>query len=459
MEKIDQTLNDLKKFTHSFFTNLGCLITEVGDTLLVSKIPVDFEQAYSKKGPYTLVFDKDDSEGELVSRGSFMLKTMTSYLEQRGQTALVKLMFDQDYLAAFKRSFSFKKCELLSLTKTPSYKVISIFSFSTTLQYLNEKEQVMNTLAVHEGAIVPFSVDQYTYQQGDPRDVSLERVKEEYLIAKEAMKKKIEPRIAEVSQVLDAKMAQETVRIHDHYTNQLKEKDQTLIKLKEQLSSSEKTPASSPAALQRRDRIIENIKLLENPDFEARVIQERDFVVRDEEFKHALNISNKLVSTTFAYYPIFSFNLALKNAQTARTVTIKYNPLKNEFETPLCCEQCKSTLQEVFLCGSAHILCANCFDTCRSCEQGMCSLCMKKTCTQCARRLCKRCVSRCTLCWKDACKSHIRTNYASGKEGCTSCLKACTKCGMFADKQHLIQQTEGEICLKCNNLSSILRPR
>ena len=138
---IDQTQDDLKSFAQSFFSNLGCTIVNDPTGLIVSNVPPDFEHLYEKKSPYLLVFDAHVGSGELVARGSFLLKTMTSYLEQRGQTALVKLVFDHDYLTAFKKSFSFKKCELVSLTKTASYRPLYLFSFSTTLQYLNEKDK------------------------------------------------------------------------------------------------------------------------------------------------------------------------------------------------------------------------------------------------------------------------------------------------------------------------------
>lgn len=447
--------SDLKSFAHSFFSNLGCAVTQVPQGFSISNVPADFEAAYGKKGPYVVTFDQQAS-GELVARGSFLLKTMTSYLDQRGQTALVKLVFDQDYLGAFKRSFTFKKCELVSLTKSASFRPLYLFSFSTTLQYLNEKEQVMNTLALHEGQVVPFTLDQYTYVAGDAREISLSGAKEAYAHAKDSLKGCISSRLNEVSLVLEQKLAQETARIRDHYAHQLAERETTLIKIKEQLATLEKASPLTAAMAQRRDRLIENLRILESPDFENKIVEERDFFVRDEEFKHALSVSNKLVSTTIVYYPVFTFNLHLKNADVARVFSIIYNPFKNMFESPVTCEQCHTDIREIILCGSSHIICGNCFDSCRSCERGMCGLCMKKTCTQCARKLCKRCVARCGFCWKDVCKTHIRINYATEGEGCTGCLRACSRCGAFADNKHRIRDLDGsEICLKCNNLSRI----
>ena len=454
---MDNALSDLKKFAESFFVNLGCVVVADGKHLVVSGVPADFESAYGKLGPYRISFESASSNEELLSRGSFLLKTMMGYLEQRGQTALIKLVFDQDYLAAFKRSFSFKQCELVSLTKKPVYNPLYLFSFSTTLQYLNEKEQVMNTVAVRDGAVVPFSLEQYSYEQGNPKDLGAIDVKTSYGCAKDALKLLIAPRVEEISNVLTEKIARETNRIKEHYGSQLREKEHTHAKIREQLSALDKASPLSASMAQRRDKLVETLRLLEDAHFESKLTEEQEFFVRDEEFKHSLNVSNKLVSTTLVYYPIFMFTLTLKNKDVSRSVVVSYNPLKNDFETPVSCEQCTRAIQELFLCGSAHVLCANCFDSCRTCERGMCALCMKKTCAQCARKLCKRCVSRCTVCWKDVCKTHLRVNYATGSEGCTSCLRQCSKCGSFADKAHLVRDLDGsELCVRCNTLGKAL---
>lgn len=454
---MDSALSDLRKFAESFFVNLGCAVASEGKHVIVSGVPADFESAYGKPGPYRISFESASNNEELLSRGSFLLKTMMNYLEQRGQTALIKLVFDQDYLAAFKRSFSFKQCELVSLTKKPCYHPLYLFSFSTTLQYLNEKEQVMNTVAVRDGVVVPFSLEQYAYEQGNPKDLGSIEVKPSYNCAKEALKVLIAPRVEEISQVLAEKIARETDRITEHYGSQLREKEYTRAKIREQLATLDKASPLSASMAQRRDRLIENLRLLEDTQFESKLTEEQDFFIRDEEFKHSLNVSNKLVSTTLVYYPIFMFTLTLKNKDVSRSVLVSYNPLKNDFETPVSCEQCARVIQELFLCGSAHVLCANCFDSCRTCERGMCALCMKKTCSQCARKLCKRCVSRCTVCWKDVCKTHLRVNYATGSEGCTSCLRQCSRCGSFADKAHLARDLDGsELCVKCASLSKVI---
>ena len=453
---MDSTTSDLLQFAESFFVSLGSQVSTDGTNLLITKIPADFERAYGKPGPYKISFDTSTS-GELLSKGSFLLKTMTSYLEQRGQTALIKLIFEQDYLGAFRRSFSFKRCELVSLSKKPDYRPIYLFSFSTTLQYLNEKEQVMNSIAVRDNQVVPFSLEQYKYEQGNPKDLGNSDVKSAYAFAKESLKSLINPRVEEISKILSEKTSRETDRIKEHYNHQLAERTKILDRLREQIAIIDKANPILPPMVQRREKLVENLRTLEDTEFESKLTKEREFFVRDEEFKHSLNVSNKLVSTTLVYYPVFTFTLAIKNKDVSRNLLVDYNPMKNDFESPINCEHCKRSIQEIFLCSSSHILCANCFDTCRSCDRGICSLCMKKTCSQCARKLCKRCVARCAFCWKDVCKTHIKIDYSTGKEGCNSCLRQCSRCGSFADKIHLTQDIDGsEICLKCSKLSKVL---
>ncbi len=450
---MNQGSDDLRRFAHSFFSNLGCTLREEGACLVVSSIPPEFEATYGKPGPYTLNFDPTHTEGELVARGSYLLKTMTSYLEQRGQTALVKLVFDQDYVGAFKRSFGFRKCELVSITKTPRYVPIYVFSFSTTFHYLNEKEQVMNTVAIHNGEVIPFFFEHYASEQGDPRDISLEGSKSSYEKAKQALKERIESRIADISHVLDEKLIQETTRIKEHYEHHFTERKESIARLREQLAN---LSPQAPSFAQRKERLVEGLAALEHPDFEARLTQEQEFALRDESYKHALNVSTKLVSTTVVYYPLFSLGLVLKNPDVSRTFVVLYNPLSNDFAEPVVCEHCKHSLREIFLCSSAHVVCSNCFDSCATCSRGVCSLCMKKTCSQCARKVCKRCASRCSFCWKDVCTNHLRTNYATGTEGCLGCLKPCSRCQLFADSAHLRRQANGSlVCLKCATLAGV----
>lgn len=454
---MDQTTLDLRTFTESFFTTLKAQLDWQGKVLQVHSVPTEFETFIGKKAPYTIVFDTT-SPGELVARGSSLLKSMTSYLESKGQTALIKLVFEHDYLVALKRYFSFKGCELTSISKQARFTPIYQFSFATTLQYLNEKEQLLNTIHIENGTLIPFNIGEYTYTAGNAQECNAQDVKSSYQTAKQAVRDRSMPRLEELSALLSEKLSRETERIEQHYGQRRKERADTRTRLQEQLTQLEKTPPT-PITAQKKERILESLKNMNAENIDAMIAQEQTFFLKDESFKHSLTVDTKLVSTTVIYYPIHILTLTIKNNDVTRAVTLEYNPLKNCFLTPLGCENCKHELREILLCSSSHILCSTCFGTCRSCERGICSLCTKKACLACARTLCKRCVTRCSVCWKDACTQHIHTNYSTGSLGCTLCLKQCTQCKHYGDKEH-VQFVQGSyICTKCRRLEDFNRIR
>jgi hypothetical protein len=449
---MESQLSDLKKFTESFFKTLGANITWSGESLHVSSVPSDFESFFGKPGPYTLVFEQG-LQGELVARGSFLLKLMTSFIENRGQTAIIKLVFDYDYLEALRRYFSCKGCEIVSVSKTPTHIPLYQFVFSSKIQYLNEKEQVLTSLIVNaDGAPVSFNLAEYASVPGNAQELGQHDVKVPYSRSRDAVRERIMPRLTELSTFLSERLKLETDRIEQHYARQQKEHEISRERLNEQLHALDKLP-SSPSTIQKRMKLLESLKQYDSPERIEAILQEKTFLLKDETLKHALNVDTKLVNTTVIYYPHHVLSVTLKNKDVARSITLTYNPLKNEFIKPLCCECCNREIREITLCSSSHVSCTSCCMSCRGCNRSVCSLCAKKLCVVCAKTLCKRCVSRCSTCWKDACLPHLKTNYATGSEGCTRCLKPCSKCGSYADVKHL---SEG-VCLKCARITEVFR--
>src|SRR3989344_561333 len=87
--------NLLKKFTETFFKNLGCSVTCGEKFIEVKNVPEKFEKFFGKNGPYKISFDKKYSDDgiEIVSNGSYLLKSMKNYLENSGGTTLLKINF------------------------------------------------------------------------------------------------------------------------------------------------------------------------------------------------------------------------------------------------------------------------------------------------------------------------------------------------------------------------------
>ena len=453
---MQEETEQIRKFAEGFFSNLKCQMKWDGRVLNITHVPFEFEQFYGKKAPYSIVFEHGiDENAELVTRGSFLLKTMTSYLDQLGQTSLIKLDFSRDYAEEFKRHLKLRNSELQHITQHADYRYLIRFTFGTTLQYMNEKEQVLNSLFVQDGKVVDFDLEKYKHSEGDEKEVKVGDNKEAYGIAKEKVKSLVEMRIKEAQAMLGARLEREQARIKQHYSNQRQELNRHVTKLNEQLAQLEKSATRDTLYEQKKQRILEGLKQYSDLAIREKLDKEEKFFLQDEVHKHTLNVHNRLVNTSLIYYPIFTFTIYLKGKDVSKSVQVVYDPFEDKLIQNINCETCKREPQQIFVCSSAHIVCNNCFDECRECGKGLCKLCSAKSCESCARKLCKNCVLKCTLCWNDFCKMHMNVNYATGKAACLRCLKRCSVCGAYGDVKHIKKTDKGDICLKCERLRDV----
>ena len=92
--------DNLKKFLVEFFKD--CKIENKGKSLIVKKVPKDFEKFIGKNAPYTFVFDlnthKRIPNSELVMNGGYFLSAIRDYLEHKGQTSLLKINFNKNQI-------------------------------------------------------------------------------------------------------------------------------------------------------------------------------------------------------------------------------------------------------------------------------------------------------------------------------------------------------------------------
>lgn len=458
MEKSEEII----KFVEAFFKNLKAELNWNSQILTITNVPESFESFLGKKAPYNLVFQPGiDPNAELMAKGSFLLKAMTSYLENKGQTTLIKLDFDRDYKEEFKRYLKLKNSEIYSLNKSPKYQKIIRFSFLTTLQYLNEKEQLMNSIYTHEGKVIQFNLDKYKQLEGNKGDLDKMEIKLEYELAKEELKKMLQEKIRETSLMLSKKLNKERERIKEHYQNEMKEIELSQLKNQEQIANLEKQIPKSDdqekiVILNKIEKIKENLNSIQSSEKKSKIEQEEKFFINDELHKHTLDVNNKLLNTTIIYYPIFNFTLFFKSSDSARQLELVYDPLQDKLDKPITCDTCNREIIEITLCSSGHINCTNCTEKCNSCHKLICKKCMKKECQFCSRNLCKNCSDKCSICWKLVCKSHLKTNYATGNIACINCLQRCSQCNEFSDSKHIIKKENGNsICTKCSRLNSL----
>lgn len=449
---MDKESEGIKNFAVGFFNNLKCSLAWQDEMLMVDNVPKDFETFAGKKGPYKFLFSSNpscvvDDSIEIMSKGNFLLRQMTDYLENMGQTTLIKLNFNADS-ELVKKHLKFKNCDVLGLKEKHENKIIFRFTFQTTLQYLNDKEQILNSIFVKDNQIVDFDLKNYSALEGRKQDVVLGDIKPYYNLAKENLKLCIKEKLEKTGEVLKIKMEKEIERIKGHYDHQITEVDLEINKCNEQLKDLEEgnTNGDVKNIPARINKIKERIEELKKAGQKEKLEKEREFFINDEIHKHSLNIGNKLINTTIIYYPDFSFDLTIKNSGGMRTLDLKYDALTNNLSIPVC-ETCNAGINEVNLCSLGHITCSNCLTHCSGCGNDVCKTCLSKRCCVCGRSFCKKCIVKCLKCGNYVCKDHSKK--IGGRDICTSCLKRCYSCGNFEDRTIKCPSCNAEYCEKC----------
>ncbi|MBM3232730.1 hypothetical protein FJZ18_01020 [Candidatus Pacearchaeota archaeon] len=403
-------LAELKEFTANFFKNLGAKTIWEGQMLRVDKVPKDFEDFFGKKSPLKLVFDRSEEgkDTELIAKGSFLLKAIALYLENKGQTTLLKLRV-MDPKELLKHKVVFNDCDIFSFEKKHSYKTMVRFTFLTTFQYLNEKEQKMISIYLEEGKPVTFDEKRFQFEEGRKEDIEISGIKENYSTSKVILKELLKPQVADIGTNLKSKLSRELQRIDSHYKRQEEEIDKQVQSLNTQLKELEdpNSKVDKKNAELKLKRINEQLQKITEEDKKSKLKKEKDFLLNDEVQKHGLNMDTKLLNTTVIYYPVYECRMLLKNNEViGKPLDFLYDSKESSF-TSINCESCKESLSSLKLCSSGHVICKSCILPCKGCTQGSCKICQFRRCNRCEREYCKRCTKKCSRCFKEFCKTHV----------------------------------------------------
>jgi hypothetical protein len=446
--------NQIEEFTIQFFNNLKCFISKKENITTIENVPKSFEELFGKTAPYHLSFSTQNKNTEFVGKGSPLLSAITKFLEKAGKTTLLKIDFSIDPIKEIKKTISLKNCEIENLTRKHKNNFFSRFTFMTTFRHLNDSEQIINEIYVHDGEIVKGDLDGYTVIEGKKDEVSEKKIEQDYKIAHNFLKEILNEKTSQIKKVLESKIENEIKRIRTHYENILGELggdlSGTIKKIQENELSLRTADETETATLKTRlDRLRKSLLKMGNDDSRDRILKEQEFTIKDAMHKYSLNIDNKLINTTLIYYPIFHFNLFLKGDSSSRFVEMNYNPLTKTLNE-LNCESCNNKLTKINLCSAGHINCESCLEKCGECSKTFCKKCLKKICSVCGKSLCRNCSTLCLGCGKHICKNHLRKDCVSGEEKCTNCLRACLRCHGLSHPKHFGEAIDGsKICKKC----------
>jgi len=446
---------EIKKFAIDFFNRLGCRTKIENESLVVEGVPSDFEVFYGKKSPYKIIFDKEseNENSELAVKGSFLIKSMANYLENRGQTTLLKIDFKIDPNEIIRKNINLGDSILSSINKKIRYSVVVRFSFLSVFQYLNEKKQILNSICVDEKGKIDFNPEDFKMIEGSSSEFNISDINLYYLNSKKELKNITDKKTNEIKNYLGDKIKKEVERIENHYKNQKEELNKSADRLKSQIKEIEEKSKNIEGGIDelKIKKLKDNLNSLNIEEKISKIEQEEKFFINDEIFKHSLNINNKLINTSLIYYPTYIFDIILKNKEgSARQITIDYDPIKDKTEE-LECELCRKKINEIILCSSGHLICKDCCGICENCRRKSCFSCLKNLCEKCRKRICKKCLSRCMKCGKQVCIEHIRKDFLSKKEECIDCIDKCSECQNYFDRVNIkkCKSCERDVCNMC----------
>lgn len=430
-------MTELIDFFEKFFVSIGCEIKRENLCLEVSNVPSAFEKFAGKKSPYCFCFESEMNGYELITPTHYLVKLMKEFLEGRGETTLLKVDVQFDAKEEIPKMIPFRNCKIKSVSKTHVNDFVFRFSFSTTFQYLNDKEQLINNIYVWNNEVIDFD-EELVLVEGNKREIHEVNTSKEYEIAREKLKELVKPKTEELSDKLSEQLQAEMSRIREHYANRLSEHNQQrelLVKQREEATGEKKKKIE---------------KMIQKLDEEMPGESEEKVLIDSEKKKHGLSIKNKLINVSVIYFPVFTFNLMLSTGKTDRIIGIDYDSLKKEIK-PLFCSTCNDKLDEIILCSSGHLTCRNCGDKCDMCGGVFCKSCNQSKCSFCGRSLCSNCVEVCASCKKTFCAHDVQTFDNSGRKMCRKCLKKCAKCGEVIEPGALREMNGKEVCSKCYN--------
>ena len=447
----EDKLGDL---VYRFFEAFKCNVKWNDGVLHIENVPKDFEKFFGKRSPYYFSFDPKLKKGELITKASYLIKIINDYMDNKAETTLLKINFEPNLKNEIQSKFLLRNCKISSLSKKEEMEFFIRFTFLTTIQYLNEKEQITTSIYLSNNKIINLNDSSFNLIDGKKRDISKilnieEQIESNYDIAKGKVQKISKPDIQKITDSLNEKLNKEIDRINKHLNKEISEIEKRLDKHQEKIrklqTKYEKTGDKS--ILEKRNKIEEKVFEIHNSTDLKKLKKDQELLIQNEIRKHGINIKNKIINTSIIYYPIFKLQIFFKTPKAGKIMEIFYDPLEKEF-SEIKCESCNKKVEEIIICSSGHLTCKDCGKFCEGCNEVVCDKCQNTVCPECSKIVCSKCVDRCLVCGKTKCLDHFPSS--SDNHVCNKCLVTCFNCGKGFRKEFMKTDEYGRsTCQKC----------
>jgi hypothetical protein len=442
----------------SFFKRMGADCTPMDNHIIIRNAIPSFEELYGKKAPYFIYFydeDPKDLSKDYFFPGTKLFKAIIGSLDEGSSTTLLKINFNLDPIKEIEKSISLKNCILKDVKQDYKNNFFSRFTFKVSLLYLNKREEIIKEIFIHCGKIINGDLDNYLLSEGELDQVDSKYLDNDYLIAKDNIRKLIQSDVEKISFKILQGQNIELKRIQEHFLSQKNE----LYNLIEKNNKKIKEITIEDKTTEKEDKLTK-LKKTNSDIIEKDLIKldtEEKFALSNEKQKHALNIDIKLMNTTVIYYPVYLLNLLIADGNLNRNLQLKYDPLIGKMDQNRC-YSCLSELKQISFCSSGHICCSDCLFRCGSCGNQFCQKCLTSKCNSCGSPICDKCKTQCTKCNKSYCKQHIREDKILRKSYCSNCIVFCSNCFEGFLEENLTTSDDGKkVCIRCK--SKILKDK
>ena len=358
---------------------------------------------------------------------------------------LLKIDFNIKPIEEIKKKISFPNSTIRKITFREKPGFFYRFTFDTTFEYLDKKENLTNEIYVFNSKPIEGDLSKYIVLEGNKEKTQIPDTKHAYFVAKEELKKRIQEKRNKISKLLSFHLEKEKEKIEKDFGKETKGFQKELDEISERLMEFAKL-----REVEKIQKEKEKIKSLREKSNFSTLEKDKIRAIQLESQKHLLNVENKLSKTTAITYPIYVFTIEVDANPVKKSFSVEFDPLAKEV-SGLNCEICGNKVREMFIDPNGHATCKNCSLVCESCGRRFCKKCLKNTCEICSKRICKDCGVRCFRCSKFVCKSHARLDVVTGRYYCLNCLKRCERCGEMKDPFtfKVSKKTNAEICETC----------